>query len=211
MDDTESTVSWALAVNATVTALKVGVGVACGSPSVLAEAAHSAVDCSTQLLLVAGTRHERRSPGIVYRYGLAAGVVMLVSGGLYGLESGLTALVSGSQDSGGSWWLALAVLAASSALEATSLCRAVRTLARTRNGRGWLVHLRTTTDTASKTVVVEDGSDILGNAIAAAAVALTALTGSPVWDAVGAIAVGLLLTALSTELIGHNVRCARTV
>ena len=207
--DEGSPVAWALTVNVIVAAGKVAVGLLSGSAAVMAEAAHSAVDCSTQLLLLVGERHGAARPGAQYRYGVAAALVMLVSGGVYGVVAGLRAMV-GDAEVGGSLWLAVAVLVGASSLEATSLWRAVRCLARTRGGRGWLVHLRTTPDTASKTVVVEDGADILGNVVALAGVALTAVTGLPLWDGLASVLVGALLTLLSVELATHNVRCIRT-
>lgn len=208
-DESTRTVLYALAVNVTVCAVKTTAGLLSGSSAMLAEAAHSAVDCTTQVMLYAGARHERRRAGVRYVWALGAALVMLVSGGLYGLWEGITALTGPERAPDTAAALGLAVLLAASSLEATSCYRAVRTLAASRDGRGWFEHLRTTPDTASKTVVVEDGADILGNALAAAGITLTLVSGSHVFDAAASILIGLLLVALSTELGTHNVRMLR--
>lgn len=209
-DESARTVLYALAVNATVTVVKTGAGVLSGSPAMLAEAAHSAVDCCTQMMLFAGACHERRRVGARYVWALGAALMMFVSGGCYGLYEGIRALVGSDAGPETGALVALAVLVAASSLEASSCYRAVRTLAASRNGRGWLAHLRSTPDTASKTVVVEDGADILGNAMAAIGIAFTLITGTSVFDAAASILVGLLLVGLSAELGSHNVRMLRT-
>lgn len=206
--DTLRTVLYALLVNVVVAVVKLTAGLLSGSAAMLAEAAHSGVDCTTQLLLAAGERHALRRAGVQYRYALVAALVMLLSGGLYGLYGGVRALLGHASHEGAAV-LALIVLALASSLEATSCCRAVRQLAATRNGRGWFAHLRTTEDTASKTIVIEDGADIAGNMIAAIGIALSALTGASWLDAAASILVGLLLVALSAELGSHNVRLIR--
>ncbi|MBI5742848.1 MAG: hypothetical protein HZA25_03345 [Candidatus Niyogibacteria bacterium] len=53
-------------------------------------------------------------------------------------------------------------------------------------------------------VIYEDGAAIFGVLIAFLGIWLTALTHSPVWDAVGSIVIGLLLGTIAVILINKN-------
>lgn len=205
---TIKTVLYALLINVVVCVVKLIAGLLTGSVAMLAEAAHSAVDCSTQMLLAIGEHRGQRKVGAQYRYALVAALVMFTSGGLYGLYEGVRALFVHVSPEGAAW-AGVVVLVVASTLEATSCLNAVRTLNASRNGQSWGRHLRITTDTASKTVIVEDGADILGNVVAAVGIAATAITGAGWFDAAASILIGLLLVALSAELGSHNLRLIR--
>lgn len=203
-DDQEPPVVFALAVNAAVAAAKAGAAVLTGSPAMLAEAAHSAVDCSTQLCLLAGERHGARRPAARYGWAMGAALVMFGSGGVAGIIEGVRSLAEHAHTVAPV--VSLVVLAAASVGEGLSCTRALRSLNRSRHGLSWARHLRTTTDTASLTVLAEDSVDVLGNALAAAGIAAAWLTGSTLFDAAASVLVGLLLVVVSTGLLRRNAR-----
>lgn len=202
--ETTKTVVVALAVNLGVTALKAGAGVLTGSAAMLAEAAHSAVDSTTELLLMAGEWHGRYWAKGPHLWGVLAAVSMFTVGGCYGLYEGVTKMFGTTMDA---WpWVALAVLALSALMESGSWRTAYRTLAATRNGQPWMRYLHTTTNTSAKSVLVEDSCDIGGDLLAMAGITLGMITGSPVWDGLFAALIGLLLTGLAVELGWSNAR-----
>lgn len=204
------TIYTALAVNLTIAAGKAVVGALTGSAAMLAEALHSLADCSTEGFLLIGALHGRRWAKAPYFWALVAALVMFGAGGLWAIIDGLSAL---SATPGiGAWTagVALAVLAGSAALECVSLRQALRTLAASRNGIGWVTHLRTATDVAARSVAAEDGLDIAGELAAGIGIGLHLLTGSMVWDGLASVLVGALLAVMAWELGRHNVKLLRT-
>lgn len=200
------TTVWAFAVNIGVAIIKVSAGVLTGSSALLAEAAHSFADSSTEGFLLIGALHGRRNPRARYAWALTAAIVMFALGGVYACYEGLQTIFGVPVENTVPAWVGLIVLAFASVLEATSWSRAVRTLALTKGDKSWIKHLRTTTDTATKTVLEEDTADIGGNALAGLGISMHLLTGSMIWDGIASVLIGVLLTVMAYELGAHNVR-----
>ncbi|MGH3780249.1 MAG: cation diffusion facilitator family transporter [Pseudonocardiaceae bacterium] len=204
------TVSYALATNLVIAALKATAGALTGSAAMLAESAHSVVDSSTELILLGGEWHSRRWSKARHFWALVAAVDMFAVGGVYAVWQGLDAMLSPAA-ADGLLWVGLVVLAVSAALEAGSWLRALRTLAATRNGTPWLRHIATTTNSSAKAVLYEDSADLAGVALAAAGIGMRLLTGSAVWDGLASVLIGLLLAAMSYELGASNLRLLASV
>lgn len=201
--DTTRTIVFALAVNLGITITKAVAGVLTGSAAMLTEAAHSFIDMATEIFLIIGQWHGRRWPKGVYLWGAVAAASMFLIGGVYGLYSGVTTMFSDDTDT---WpWVALAVLVVSAAMETSSWRNAFTTLAAQRDGKSWLQHLRTTTNTAAKTVLVEDTADIGGDLLAIVGIGLGVATGSPLWDGLASAVIGLLLTGMAFDLGKTNI------
>lgn len=210
MSEQESTktIIWALCVNATIVVLKLVVGLVTGSAAMLAEAAHSAADSSTEVLLLWGTRHARTWHKARYFWSLVAAVHMFALGGLYACYEGVTSLLG--EDAGSELrWVGLVVLGVCAVLEASSWVKAYRTLAAERAGVPWVCYLRTTTNTPVKTIFYEDSADLVGVALATVGITLRLATGSALWEGLAAILIGLLLTVMAYELGSHNIRLLR--
>lgn len=198
-------VLWALTMNVTVALIKIGAGVVTGSAAMLSEAAHSVVNSSSEIILLGGAVHARKWNKAVYFWALVAAVDIFAAGGVYAAYQGIQAIV-GPEVSDTLPWVALVVLAASFSLESLSLLRALRALAVDRDGKPWVVHIRTTTNVNAKTVVFEDSADLLGCVLAATGIALSMVTGSLIWDGVASVLIGLLLTGMAIELGTQNVK-----
>lgn len=99
------------------------------------------------------------------------------------------------------------MLAVAFAIESVSLSRALRQLRGA--ARRWnvpkLQYLWKTPDTALTAVTLEDSAALAGLLIAGLGLALTEVTGNPVWDGIGSIAIGLLLAAVAVALGRANV------
>lgn len=199
------TVVLALATNMAIAAMKAAVGVLTGSASMLAEAAHSVVDSSTEVILLGGEWHARTWSKARYFWALVASINMFAIGGVYAGYEGLETIF-GVAVTDSLAWVGLLVLAISAAMEATSWLRAVRTLAAERGDTPWVTHIRTTTNTSVKAVLYEDSADLAGVALATAGIGLRLLTGSPVWDGAASVLIGLLLTVMAYELGNQNLR-----
>lgn len=208
------TVLLALGANAAIGVLKLVAGLLTGSAAMLAEAAHSAADTTTEGLLLAGLRRsarpaDRRYPfgygKVRYFWGLIAAVSIFVSGGVFAIAEGVRTLVGG-ESAQTLAWVAYAVLGASFLLEGTSWVRAVHQVRQESQierttFRRWL---RVTDDPTVVTVFFEDSAALIGLLLAFAGVGLHQLTGSAVWDGVASLLIGLLLAGVAYVLGNAN-------
>lgn len=210
------TVLLALGANVAIGVLKLVAGLLTGSGAMLAEAAHSAADTTTQALLLTGLRRssrpaDRRHP---FGYGkarffwaLIAAVSIFVAGGVFAIYEGARTILTGEAEQSLAW-VAYGVLAAAFLLEGTSWMQAVRQVRAESRAEGttfwhWL---RSTDDPTVVTVFFEDGAALVGLLLAFAGVGLHQLTGSGLWDGVASLLIGLLLTGVAYVLGRTNMR-----
>ncbi|MEZ0071734.1 cation diffusion facilitator family transporter [Planotetraspora sp. GP83] len=207
------TVLVAGAANLVIALAKLVAGLISGSSSMLSEAAHSAADTITEVLLFTAIRHgerpaDRRHPlghgSASYLWAIVAAGFTLVGGAGFSLTHGWHTITHGEDL--GDIGISYIVLAVSFAIESVSLWKGLSQL-RKEAGR-WHVSsgrlLRRTADTMLKAVVYEDIAALVGIAIAGAGLGMAQLTGSSVWDGIASIAIGLLLLVVALVLIRTN-------
>ena len=97
-------------------------------------------------------------------------------------------------------WIALAVLAFAMVLEGFSLFGCVREIGHLRGERSFRLWLRHTRNSALVVVFGEDVAALLGLALAFAFVSLAAITGDPIYDAIGSMCIGVVLVVISIFL-----------
>ena len=210
------TVVVALAANASIAVMKAVAGLLTGSAAMLAEAAHSVADTTTEGLLLAALRHserpaDRRHPfgygKVRFFWSLIAAVSIFVTGALFsGFEGVRTILGSGEDQSLA--WVAFLVLGLSFLMEGTSWVRAVRQIRREQadERQRFLEYLRVTDDPTVKTVFLEDTAALIGLLLAFGGVGLHLLTGSALWDGLASLLIGALLAAVAYLLGRTNMR-----
>ena len=203
----------AIAMDGSVCLAKLAAYLMTGSAAMLSESLHSAADVANQGLLVIGIRASRRPPDPRHPYGhgrarpfwalmSASGVLFIGAGAT--LWNGLGRLVDPHPlqrlD------LALLVLAIGFASEAASFTVAIRALLRKARAtkRPLSEILRRTGDPVLVAIVAEDSAGIVGVLVAAAGIALSRLLGNPLYDALGAILVGLVMASSALFLIDRN-------
>lgn len=207
------TVILALTANASIAVIKAIAGILTGSAAMLAEAAHSVADTSTEGLLLAALRHserpaDRRHPfgygKVRFFWSLIAAVSIFVTGAMFAAYEGLRTIFGEGQEQTLAW-VAFLVLGLSFVLEAVSWIRAVRQIRREKDqdGHTLIEHLRTTDDPTVKTVLFEDTAALLGLLLAFAGVGLHQLTGSALWDGLASLLIGVLL-AVVAYLLGRT-------
>ena len=217
MDESESTLIVVLAflANFLIAGSKTVAAVVTGSASMVAEAAHSWADTGNEVLLLIADRRARHQPDSEHPlgYGREAYVwSMFAALGLFALGAGVS-ITHGIQElvnpePSSDFVVAYIVLAVSFVLEAISFRQAFGQLRAEAShyDRTVLEHALRTSDPTTRAVFAEDAAALVGLLIAFTGVLLHQVTGSPIPDAIGSIAVGILLGVVSLVLIDRNRR-----
>jgi cation diffusion facilitator family transporter len=203
------TVVLALCANVGVGVLKLIAGLISGSSALLSEAAHSASDSTTEVLLLVAQRRSVKPADRTHPFGygkeryfwsMIAAMAIFVSGGGYSIYEGIETVLHGLEAS--MLWINFPVLALAGILEGISLRQAARQMRKetTAARRSVWSYLRTPRDPTVNSVLLEDSAAIVGLVLAAAGVGLHMITGSAVWDGIAALAIGVLLLGISFTL-----------
>jgi cation diffusion facilitator family transporter len=175
-----------------------------GSGSLLAEAIHSYADTGNQVLLFLGLVQSRRPPDeehplgygkLSYFWAFIVAIMLFSLGGIFSIYEGVHKLQHPEPLE--QVWVGLVILGLAILLEGASLLgalRQVRNIRGTRSFREWLKYTRN----AELVVVLgEDTAAMIGLAVAFAFLSCSALTGDPVYDALGSICIGVVLIVVS--------------
>lgn len=197
----------ALLANVGVGLLKLAAGLITGSSALLSEAAHSAGDSTTEVLLLIAQRRSQKPADLRHPFGygkeryfwslIAAGAIF-VSGAAFSIYEGLHTILGGEEESS-RIWINYPVLAGAALLEGTSFIAAVKAVRKQRRSRQWSFgqYVRQNDDPTENSVALEDSAALVGLAIAAAGVGLHQATGEALWDGVASIAIGVLLLGVA--------------
>ncbi|CAN5277834.1 cation diffusion facilitator family transporter [soil metagenome] len=178
-----------------------------GSSSMLAESVHSLADTGNQGLLLLGGRKSRKQADVEhpfgygrerYVYAFVVSIILFSVGGVFSIYEGIDKLQHPHELEVP--WLPIAVLAVAIVLESFSLRTAIRESNHTRGKQGWVEFVRRAKAPELPVVLLEDCAALLGLAFALLGVGLTVLTGDAHWDAVGTLAIGVLLIAVAVIL-----------
>jgi cation diffusion facilitator family transporter len=195
---------YAFIANLGIALAKLAAAIYTHSGSMLAEAIHSFADCGNQVLLFVGLRQSQKPPDarhpmgygkVTYFWSFVVALLLFSMGGLFSINEGWHKLHATEELN--KPWVALAVLAVSVALEFGSLLGCLREIAKLRKGRSLGYWLRNTRNAELVVVLGEDVAALIGLVIAFVFVALAASTGNPVFDAIGSIAIGVVLVCVS--------------
>jgi cation diffusion facilitator family transporter len=193
----------ALAANVAIAIAKFAAAAITGSSAMVAESLHSLADSVNEILLLVGARRARRPADLRHPFGYAryryvyaflVSLTVFWVGGVLAVIQGVSKLAAHESLLDPRW--AFAVLALAAGLEAWSLRTTVRSGRETKGALSWWQLLRVTKAPELIVVFLEDLGALLGILIALVGVTLTTVTGEGVWDAVAAIAIGLLLMGI---------------
>ncbi len=209
------TVAVAFAANLLVAIAKSVAAFLTGSSSLLAEAAHSWADTGNEIFLVVANHRSRRAPEPThplgygreaYVWSMFAALGLFVAGAAVSITHGMQELLDG--EPAGDYLVGYVVLALSFLLEGLSFAQSIRQAKPEAESmqRDLIEHVLATSDPTLRAVFAEDAAALVGLVLAAVGLALGQLTGSPVPDALGSIAIGLLLGVVASILINRNRR-----
>ena len=218
--DSSKAVVYALGANFAIAVTKYIAAAITGSSSMFAEAVHSTADCGNQLLLLLGLRLSKRPPTSDYPLGFGketyfwsfvVAIMLFSVGGMFSIYEGWHKLHSLEELERP--FIALGVLAFGIVAESFSMWGALREVNKSRGRANLWRWFRGSRNSELVVIFGEDLAALAGLALAFVAVLATWLTGNPMWDALGSIAIGVLLVvvavAVATEvkamLIGQGV------
>jgi len=178
-----------------------------GSSSMLAEGVHSLADSGNQLLLLLGGRQARKAADADhpfghgrerYVYAFVVSIILFSVGGVFSLYEGVEKLREPHPLEVP--WLPVLVLAISLGLEGFSLRTAIKEARPAKGAQSWPSFIRRAKAPELPVVLLEDAAALLGLSFAMIGVVLTWVTGDGVYDAIGTLAIGLLLVAVAVVL-----------
>lgn len=184
----------------------IGAGVS-GSVSLFAEAIHSVVDCSNQVLLLIGNRASRKAPTDTHPLGYGreaffwsfiVAIMLFSLGGLFAIREGIHKFHSSEPLSNS--WIGFPILVFAILLEGYALRACVAEIRRQKPGKKIWLWFRSTKAADLLVVFTEDAAAVLGLGFALICLTLSVATGDPRWDAIGSIMVGVLLVVVAVLL-----------
>ena len=205
-------VLYALGANFAIAVTKYIAAFFTGSGSMLAEAVHSTADCGNQLLLLLGWTRSRRPPSDDYPLGFGketyfwsfiVAIMLFSVGGLFSVYEGWHKLHEPEELSYP--LLALGVLAFGIVAESFSMWGAIREVNKDRGGKSLWHWFRNSRNAELVVIFGEDLAALLGLAFAFVAVSIAWATGDVMWDALGSIAIGVLLIVVAI-MVGVEVK-----
>ena len=203
---------YALVANFAIAVAKTTGAIYTGSASMLAEAIHSFADCGNQTLLIWGLREADRGPTAdhplgygkaIYFWSFIVALMLFSMGGLFSIYEGVHKISSTEPVKYA--WVAIAILSFGIVAESISLWGCVREINKVRGSKSLWRWFKTSRQSELVVILGEDLAALGGLAVALTFIGISVATGNPVWDALGSIAIGVLLLVVAL-LIGVQVK-----
>jgi solute carrier family 30 (zinc transporter), member 9 len=205
----------AIGANSVITVTKLSAFAFTGSGAMLSEGIHSFADVMNQTLLALGIQKAKKGPDEDHPYGYgrdsfiwalisAVGIFFLGCG--FTLYHGVHSLLHPEGVAINDIHIALGVLLFSFVLEGWTLLIAYKAVRKAADdmSMSFSDYTKNGPDPMGVAVLLEDSAAVLGVLIAASCIGLFILTGNPVWDAVGALLISVLLGAVAIFLVVRN-------
>ena len=224
--DSTRAILYALGANFAIFVAKGFAAFMTGSSAMLAEAVHSLADCGNQGLLLVGLKQARKPPSpdyplgygkAIYFWSFLVALILFSVGGMFSIYEGWHKLHATEPLE--NWWWAVGVLTFGIVAESVSMRACMVEVNKSRAGRPLWKWFKESRQAELVVIFGEDLAALLGLVFALAAVVIAVVTGNPVWDAIGTLAIGVLLILVAifiaievkALLIGQSVEPARKV
>jgi cation diffusion facilitator family transporter len=198
----------ALAANAGIAIAKFIGFLITGSSSMLAEAVHSLADTANQGLLLLGGKRAKRAATAEHPFGygrdrffyaFVVALLLFTLGSVFALYEGIEKLAHPGELT--SPIVAIVILFVAIGLEGFSFRTAIHESRELKGQLSWWQFIRQSTTPELPVVLLEDFGALIGLVLALLGVGLTLITGDGVFDALGTIAIGILLGVIAIVLI----------
>jgi cation diffusion facilitator family transporter len=198
----------ALAANVGIAVAKFVAAGITGSSAMITEGVHSLVDSTNQVLLLYGYKRSRLPPNAVhplgygrelYFWSFVVAILVFSLGAGVSLYEGILHLLHPEPTK--DVVVAFVVLGIAVLLEGWSTLAALKAFNTARGNKGYYRAIRDTKDAPNLVVLLENSGAIAGLAIAAVGIGLSAATGSPVFDGIASVLIGLVLAFMAVLLL----------
>jgi cation diffusion facilitator family transporter len=198
----------ALAANVGIAVAKFVAAGITGSSAMLTEGVHSLVDSTNQVLLLYGYKRSRLPPNAIhplgygrelYFWSFVVAILVFSLGAGVSLYEGVLHLLHPEPTE--DIVIAFAVLGIAILLEGWSTLAALRAFNKARGQKGYYRAIRDSKDAPNLVVLLENSGAIAGLAIAGVGIGLSAATGSPVFDGIASVLIGLILAFMAVMLL----------
>jgi cation diffusion facilitator family transporter len=205
--DSVRTILYALGANLAIAVAKTAAAIFTGSSAMLAESIHSYADAGNQGLLLWGMKQAKRPPSPEYPLGWGKAVffwsfvvalVLFTLGGVFSLYEGWHKLAHPEPLQYA--WVAVGVLAFGLAAETVSLRACLHEVGKVRNGRTLWRWFRESRQSELVVILGEDLAALLGLLLALLAILAAIYTGNVMWDALGSMAIGVVLIIVAAGI-----------
>ncbi len=210
--DTTKAILYAFLANLGLAIAKTGAALYTGSGSMMAEAIHSFADCGNQILLFIGLKQSKKPADvrhplgygkITYFWSFIVAIMLFSMGGLYSIYEGWHKLHEPGELN--QIWIALVVLGFGIVLESFSLYGALKVVKEIRKDKSFREWFKNTRNAELVVILGEDTAATIGLAVAFVFVSIAAVSGDPVYDALGSICIGVILIFISI-FIGWRIQ-----
>jgi cation diffusion facilitator family transporter len=201
----------ALAANVGIAVSKFVAAAITGSSAMLTEGVHSLVDSANQLLLMWGRRQARKPADArhpfgygreLYFWSFVVAVLVFALGAGVSVYEGVVHILH--PEEAVSPLIAYAVLLVAFLLEGGSTLAAFKDFRAAKGGLGWFEAVRRSKDPPAFIVLLENGAAMAGILVAAVGLALSQVTGRPLFDGIASIVIGLILGVTAWVLAAES-------
>jgi cation diffusion facilitator family transporter len=178
-----------------------------GSSSMLAEGVHSLADTGNQGLLLLGGRKAKKKANADhpfgfgrerYVYAFVVSIILFSIGGVFSIYEGVEKIQHPHELENA--WLPIVVLLVAIVLEGFSFRTAIKESNHVRGKQGWVEFIRRAKAPELPVVLLEDFAALIGLVLALLGVGLTIVTDNSIFDALGTLAIGILLVLVAIVL-----------
>lgn len=205
--DSIRSILYALFANLSIAIAKGAAAFWTGSGAMLAEAIHSVADSCNQLLLLFGMKQSKRPPDSdyplgygksIYFWSFLVAVILFSLGGMFSIYEGVHKFSNPEPLS--KPMIAVGVLIFAIIAESASLWGCMQAVNKERLNRPLRIWFRESRSSELLVVFGEDVAALLGLILALFAILASAITGDPIYDAIGTMMIGVLLVVIAFML-----------
>ena len=195
----------ALGANFFIAVAKTIAAVITGSGAMLAEAIHSGADCGNQLLLLFGIKNAEKPADethplgygkAIYFWSFIVALMLFSVGGMFSVYEGVHKL--NSKEPINNPQLAIGILAFSLVLELIALGGVIKQINKLKGDLSLVRWFKSSRKSELIVILGEDSAAVGGLLFALGAVIMSMVTGNLVYDAIGSIAIGLILIVVAS-------------